>query len=167
MIAFLVRYWKVAAVLSAVLLALVVIHAWMERECTRREDALRQAYQRLLDEERVRSRAKEQEMQTLVYEAEHANQARLVELEAKYRGAVERIGPVRVCVQPSRPASVPADPTATTVRDGAPEGDGLPGGAGEGPDVGPALIEIAQAADAQTSRLIACQDYIRALESLR
>jgi hypothetical protein len=161
-----VRYWKVVAVLSAILLALVVIHGWMERECTRREVAIRQAYQKMLDEERARSRAKEREMQTLVYEAEHANQARLVELEAKYRGAVERIGPVRVCSQPARAAGVSRDPTPTAVRDDPPEGDGLPGGAG-GRDIGPGLVALAEAADTQTARLIACQDYVRALEPSR
>jgi hypothetical protein len=161
-----VRYWKVIVVLSVILLALVVIHGWMERECTRREVALRQAYQKMLDEERTRSRAKEREMQTLVYEAEHANQARLVELEAKYRGAVERIGPVRVCDKPTRPTSVPRDPATAPIRDDPAGGDRLPGGAG-GRDIGPGLVAIAQAADAQTSRLIACQDYVRALEVTR
>lgn len=160
------RYWKWVVVLSAILFALITIHGWMERECARRELAIRQAYQKLLDEERARSRAKEQQMQILVHEAEYANQARLVELEAKYRGAVERIGPVRVCSQPARAAGVSRDPAPTAVRDDPPEGDGLPGGAG-GRDIGPGLVALAEAADTQTARLIACQDYVRALEPSR
>jgi hypothetical protein len=160
---FAVRYWKVAAVLSVFLLTLVAIHTWMERECTRREDVIRQAYHKALNEERARSRAIEQKMQTLVHEAEHANQERLQALEAKYRGAVERVGPVRVCSQPARAASVPPGPTPAPVRDDPPEGDGLPGGAG-GRDIGPALIQLTEAADVQTARLIACQDYVRAVQ---
>jgi hypothetical protein len=163
---FFLKYWKMAVTLAGILLVLIAFHLWMERECTRREVAISQAYQKMLDEERARSRAIERKMQTLVYEAEHANQARLQELEAKYRGAVERIGAVRVCNRATPADRVPRDSASSAVNHDPAGSDGLSGGAG-GRDIGPGLVAIAHAADAQTARLIACQEYIRALEDSR
>lgn len=157
------RHWKVAAMLATLLLLYVTIHGWMERECARRELRMRQTYERLLEAERERVRVTERKWQTLVYEVERANQDRLQALEEKYRGAAERIGPVRVCEptrgrdpRVSRTAPAPAvdhDPT----RDHR-----LSGGAG-GRDIGPGLRRITKAADTQTARLIACQHYVNTL----
>lgn len=160
------RHWRVLAVLAAVLLVFVAVHTWMERECARREVQLRQEYDRLLQEAVNKNREIETHWRNLVHEADREHQNRLQALEAKYRDAVARLGPVRLCPRASDSTTVSRDPAAPGGDHDAASGDGLSGGAGI-PDIGPGLVRIAQAADTQTARLIACQNYIRALETHR
>lgn len=163
---FLRRQWRVIAVLAAVLLVFVTVHAWMERECARREVQLRQEYDRLLREAEAKNREIETRWRNLVHEADREHQNRLQAMEAKYRDAVSRLGPVRLCQRPRNPATVSRDPTGAGSDHDAASGDGLSGGTG-GRDIGPGLVRIARTAEAQTAQLIACQNYIRALETHR
>lgn len=165
---FLRSNWRGLAVLAAVAVALWSIHAWMERECAQRETALRQEYDQLLRAAEKKNRDIETTWRNLVYEADRDHQTRLQALEAKYSGAVDLIGPVRLCPRsPVYPATVSRDPPRPAGNHGAAGGDGLSGRAEQSRDIGPALVRIAQAADTQTARLIACQNYIRALETPR
>ncbi len=164
---FLQRHWKVAVSLGTLLLIFWAVNTWLERECVRCQEQVRREYERLLQAERDKVRAQEKQWQTLIHEVERENQTRLQELEAKYRGAVERIGPVRLCPPADRSGTgVPRDPFAATVDHAAPGDDRLPGSVG-GRDIGPGLVRIARAAEAQTTRLIACQSYVRTLERNR
>lgn len=163
---FLRRHWRVFAVLAAALAIFVAIHMWMERECARRELTLRQEYDRLLRAAEAKNREIETHWRNLIHEAERDHQDRLKAMETKYADAVSRIGPVRLCPRPSDPTTVSRDPAGPAVDHDAAGGDGLSGRAGER-DIGPGLVRLAHAAEAQTTRLIACQNYIRALESVR
>jgi|SRR5882672_3926434 len=92
-------------------------------------------------------------------EVDRDYQAKLAELDARYRDAVGRIGPVRVRQCP-RGGEVPAVAGAASGDHGAAGRNELPRAAGDGPDVGPGLVELVRDADIQTVRLIACQDYV-------
>jgi len=162
------RHWRVIAVLAFLLIMFVAVHAWMERECARREVLLRQKYDRLLREAEDKNRKIEKQWRNLVHEADREHQQRLQAMETKYADAVARIGPVRVCSRPSSgTTTVSRDPTTAGGDHGPAGGDRLSGRAGEAADIGPGLVRLAHTAEAQTARLIACQQYIRVLESTR
>lgn len=89
-------------------------------------------------------------------------QAKLQDLDSKYRDAVGRIGPVRVCGQSGDPREMPrASDTASSYHGGA-AGDRLLEAPGER-DIGPGLVELARLADKQTQQLVACQSFVRSL----
>lgn len=161
------RHWRVLAVLALMLVVIVSVHAWMERECMRREVQLRQKYDRLLREAETKNREIETYWRNLVHEADLEHQKRLQAVETKYQGAVARIGVVRLCPRASDPATVSRDSPASGGDHAAAGDNGLPRRAGEAVDVGPGLVRLAHAAETQTARLVSCQQYIRVLESTR
>lgn len=151
--------------LALLLAVFIAVHNWIERECARCQAKVRQQYELLLQAEREKVHAQEKKWQALIREVERENQDRLQEMEAKYRGAAERIGVVRLCKPADRGgARVSRDTPASTVDHGAAGNNGLSGGAG-GRDIGPGLTRISKAAETQTARLIACQSYVRTLEA--
>lgn len=118
------------------------------------DQLLVQANERALAAERAAARR----VETL----DHDYQQKLRDLDARYRDAISRIGPVRVCDAPAGGGGVPADPGAAGSDHDAAGGDELPP-APRGRDIGPGLVELAKLADQQTQRLIACQEYVRSL----
>lgn len=88
-------------------------------------------------------------------------QTKLQDLDARYRDAVGRIGPVRVCKPASR-REVPGASEPAGRDHGGAGGDGLPEAHGER-DIGPSLVELARLADKQTQQLVACQAFVRSL----
>lgn len=87
-------------------------------------------------------------------------QTQLQDLDAKYRDAASRIGPVRVCPS-ARRSEVPRAAEPASSDHAATGGDGLPEASGN--DIGPELVELARLADKQTQQLIACQSYAASL----
>lgn len=98
-----------------------------------------------------------------IEELDREHQAAIESLEARYRSAADRIGPVRVC-EPASVAAVPGDTAPASSSDDAAQRDGFPEAPRER-DIGPGLIELAKLADQQTQRLLACQDYVRRIRS--
>lgn len=164
--AFLRRHWRVFVVLATVLFIYVTIHSWMERECLRREVQLRQEYDRQLRAAEAKNREIETHWRNLIHEADREHQQRLQAMEAKYQDAAARIGPVRLCPRPAGPTTVSRDSPSSGGDHETAGGDGLSGRAGAR-DIGPGLVKLAHTAETQTAQLIACQNYVRALETAR
>lgn len=97
-----------------------------------------------------------------VEEVDNDYQSKLQDLDAKYRDAVGRIGPVRLCGKPASRSALPSDPTSAGSGHGSTSGNELP--AAPRDDIGPDLVELARLADKQTQQLVACQAFVRALE---
>lgn len=101
--------------------------------------------------------AKEEASRKRVNEAENAHQQLLSKLDDNYRA--NPLPAVRVCNDNAkRRSEVPSNTGAAPVDPGTPEGDGLPER-----DISAGLTRIARDADEQTARLIACQNYVRAI----
>jgi hypothetical protein len=95
-----------------------------------------------------------------VEDIDRGYQAKLNELDSKYRDAVSRIGPVRLCPS-ARSREVPRASDPASGDHGPTAGNGLSQAAGK--DIGPDLIDLARLAAKQTQQLIACQSFIRSL----
>ena len=84
-------------------------------------------------------------------------QAKLTDLEYKYRAALGRIGPVRVRVGSSTAGGLPKTGTTPGGPDAAHDGTDVPGAAGSDTDIGPDLVTLARDADKCREQLTALQ----------
>lgn len=139
---------------GVVLAVLIASHLWAYQHGRGAEKAVQQTeYIKALE-------AKDKELQrqqSITQQVTHDHQIQVAELDAKYRDAARRIGPVRVRACPT--GSLPAASTAAGGASTAPTGTDLP----RSPDVdiGPGLIALARDADDCAVRLRSLQDWNR------
>jgi hypothetical protein len=106
------------------------------------------------------ARASEIKSRESVEAVDRAYQLQLESLDARYRDAANRLGPVRVSKCPAGGVSLSGSRPAASVPDGASSPNRLSGNV-EAEDIGPALVDLMKQADEQTQRLIACQAYVK------
>lgn len=112
----------------------------------------------------ARAEVKTQKAELRVNDVEKSHAEQIAKLDQRYRNAVGRIGPVRVCNNSASSSEVSAAASAAGSDPNPASGAGLPE---PSRDIGPGLVELARDADRQTQRLIACQAYAREIERFR
>lgn len=139
---------------GAAVAALIGSHIWAYWHGRGAEKAIQQAeYIKALE---AKDKAI-QRQQSITKQVTHDHQIQVAELDAKYRDAARRIGPVRVraCPTGSLPAASPAAGGAAAT----PTGTDLPRSPAR--DIGPDLIGLAKDADDCAVRLRSLQDWNR------
>lgn len=152
------KHWRIVAIAALLIAAGLWVRGYSNEQCERCRAQVMSEMQQRLDEANERYRTLEKQSRERVQAVASEYEIKLQDLDQKYRDAVRRIGPVRVCRDTASPADVPTSSSAASVDHGAAAGDGLPPETG-GRDIGPDLIELARLADRQTQQLIACQAY--------
>lgn len=159
-------FWiKVGALLLVV--ALIFGTGWRAGSGLTEARWQRAAAKQAADYQESLSRAREAERRSYAKSQEVSRdyQAKLVDLEGRYRDALGRIGPVRVRRCPAAAGGVPAASAGTGGPHAAGDRPDVPGATGGDPDrdIGPDLVLLARDADHCREQLTALQTWAKGL----
>lgn len=113
-----------------------------------------------------RAREAERAQETKGRQASHDYQTKLAELDARYRDAIGRIGPVRVRNCPGTAGTVSGAGQASGRPNAADSGlADVPREARDAPDIGPGLVLLARDADVCRERLAGLQAWVAAVSA--